>query len=140
MTKTSKVKAVTLGNEWTSKHGGTFYNHTYQLEDGTTLQASHKTQMPFKEGDEVEYEITSTDEQYGNKGKIKKPDSGGGFSRGGGGYKPDTLGIAIGQGMNLAVEMYCADKIQKEQIEATVKWFAELSYKLRGELSELDNK
>lgn len=130
--KHSKVKAVTLGKEWTSKHGGTFYNHTYQLEDGTTLQASHKTELPFNVGDEVEYEITSTDEQYGNKGKVKKPDTGGGFNRGGG-YKPDTVGITVGACLNLAVGMYNAGKFDDlAKIESTADWLIEMSFRLKN--------
>jgi hypothetical protein len=132
--KTSKVKSVTVGSQWTSKHGDVMFNHEYTFEDGASLQASHKSENPFKVGDDVEYEITQTDEKFGDKGKVKKPDTG---FKGGGGYKPDTVGITVGACINKAVDMYIAGKLDDvKKIEPFAKWLAEMSFKLKEELKD----
>ena len=72
--KTSKVKSVQQDGTWNSKHDNDLmYKHEYQFEDGVVLQASHKTQKPFAEGVEVEYEVTRESDQYGKSGTVKKP-------------------------------------------------------------------
>ncbi len=64
----TKVKSV-QGN-------GTYkdmFNYMYEFEDGTSLSANHKTQpAPFKQGDEVEYELRG--EKNGFRwGAVRRP-------------------------------------------------------------------
>ncbi|MEK0324625.1 MAG: hypothetical protein QQN63_02880 [Nitrosopumilus sp.] len=67
----SKVNTVEFKNEWASKYGP-MYSFTYEMEDGTILEANHKANKGFEVGTEVEYEVTKDDE-YGKKGKVGKP-------------------------------------------------------------------
>lgn len=67
----SKVKSVVVGNSYTNQHGEMF-NHNYLLTDGQKIQASHKTQLPIKEGEEVEYEVKRSHPTYGDSGTVKK--------------------------------------------------------------------
>lgn len=67
----NKIKSVQQDGTWNSKHDGSLnYTHEYEFEDGTILQASHKTQQPFRTGDEVEYEVKK-ENQYGKSGTVK---------------------------------------------------------------------
>ncbi len=75
------ANGVDLGN---GKIG--FFKFEYTFEDGESLTANHKGES-FKVGDEVEYEIVKKHDQYGNSGRVKKPQqqpyNGGGSKRGG---------------------------------------------------------
>jgi len=69
----SKVKAVQGAGHFDGKFGR-MYKFEYEMEDGKCLQANHKTEDGFfSVGSEVEYDITRTHEQYGNSGKVGKP-------------------------------------------------------------------
>ena len=80
--KISKIKAIQGNGTFESKFG-LMYKFEYVMEDGTLVNANHKTeQSPFKVGDTVEYEITNA--EY-NNGKVSKPQdnptqSNGGFN------------------------------------------------------------
>lgn len=131
----SKVKSVVVGKEWTSKHGATFYNHDYEFEDGVKLQASHKTENPFKQGDEVEYEIKSTDETYGNKGSVKKPDDGGGFGGGRrGGYS--DVGVTVGNALNNASLLAAHGKIEMSDLPAVAERIIKTAIDLKNKYKD----
>lgn len=67
-----KIKSVQQDGTYNSKHDNSLlYKHEYVFEDEVILQASHKTQNPFKVGDEVEYTIKRTHETYGNSGTVQ---------------------------------------------------------------------
>lgn len=129
---TTKIKSVEVGKPW-SNANGTFYPHTYELEDGQTVVANHKENGKFSVGEEVEYEVTGTDKVGNTKAKVSKPQqSGGGFSRGGG-YKPDTVGITVGACLNLAVSMYNAGKFDDlAKIKTTADWLIDISFELKN--------
>jgi len=126
---TSRVKQVVVGNSYEGKYG-TMINHTYTMEDGTVLQASHKKASPIAVGEEVEYEIIRTDEKYGHSGKVSKPKPAFG---GGGGSKYNSVGATVGAALNNAVSMYIHDKIEKKKIPAVADW-------LVGEAKKLEKK
>ena len=69
--KQSKVKAVQPNGTWESQHG-LFYKYEYTMEDGTVINAQHKSQTPFNTGELVEYEVKGTND-YGSWGKVGKP-------------------------------------------------------------------
>lgn len=98
----SKVKSVQANGTWNSSDGTLFYKFDYEMEDGVSLQAMHKSQNHFNPGDEVDYEITRTHETYGNSGKVGKPSDYG--------KKNDdyTKGVEVGHAINNAVNMVCA--------------------------------
>ena len=99
----TKVKSVQQDGTWNAKQDNALmYRHEYAMEDGTIMQASHKTQMPFPVGAEVEYEVTRTHETYGKSGSVKKPND---FQKSGG-Y--DVKGVEVGHAVNNAVNMICA--------------------------------
>jgi hypothetical protein len=83
MKKVSKVAKVDFMSTW-EKEGETYYTHKYVMEDATELNANHKTQNPFKVGDEVEYEVKGQDPKGNNKGSVSKVQTNG-YSGGGSG-------------------------------------------------------
>jgi len=80
----AKVKSVKVTGNW-EKDGKVYYRHQYTFDNDKSLQANHTKELPFKEGDEVEYEVTRTHEKYGDSGSVKKPND---FQKGGGYKKP----------------------------------------------------
>ena len=73
--KNSKIKSVQTSGDYQSKFdGSTMYTFEIQLEDGSVGEVSAKSQDRWKEGDEVEYTIT-TSPKFGNKLKLNKPGS-----------------------------------------------------------------
>lgn len=125
---TSKVKSVQGAGVWDSQHG-TLYKFDYEMEDGTSLRALHKSkEAAFKPGDEVEYEITKTHAEYGNSGKVRKPNS---FTGGG---KFDSKGIEIGHAINNGVQLAIADlDLTIENIEKRARQIYALAQKMKGE-------
>jgi hypothetical protein len=71
MKKVSKVAKVDFMSTW-EKDGETYYAHKYVMEDASELNANHKSQNPFKVGDEVEYEVKGQDPKGNNKGSVSK--------------------------------------------------------------------
>ncbi|HKK12410.1 MAG TPA: hypothetical protein VJ945_06235 [Flavobacteriaceae bacterium] len=116
MKKTSKVKKVQANGTWNSNDGTLYYKYDYEMEDGTALQAMHKSQRPFGIGDDVDYEVTRTHEIYGNSGKVSKPNEfqKGGFKKSGG-----NGSFALSYAKDLVV----ADKIDIKQILETADKF-----------------
>lgn len=89
MATKSKIKALAPAGTWTSEKDNTLmYRVSYEMEDGSKIRASHQSEGKFNIGDEVEYEVKGTNQQYGAYGSVKKPNEGGGYSgprRGAGG-------------------------------------------------------
>lgn len=105
--KTSKVKNVQGAGTWESQHG-LMFKFDYEFEDGTVMQAMHKSENHFNIGDEVEYEVKRENE-FGKSGKVSKPQQnnfqGGGFKGKTGSnasfalsYAKDVAGFNIAQG------------------------------------------
>ena len=68
----SKVKNIQSNGTFESKHG-LLYKFKYEFEDGTILNANHKTEnSPFALGDEAEYTIKGEKDGY-NWGGVSKP-------------------------------------------------------------------
>lgn len=68
----SKVTNVQGNGHYDGQHGR-LYKFEYEFEDGTILEASHKTETPrFRPGDECEYEITGSYNGQ-HRGKVQKP-------------------------------------------------------------------
>jgi hypothetical protein len=132
MKKISKVVSVLVGSSWQSTNGDTMHTHDYVMEDGQKIQTSHKEQNKFSVGNEVEYEVKSSHPTYGDKGSVGKVNTYGG---GGGGYKPDTVGITVGACLNLSVSMFNHGKIDKDKIVATADWLIEQSFALKSKHS-----
>lgn len=106
MSTQSKIKSVTAGKAW-SNENGTYIPHTYELEDGTTLVANHKKEIPFNVGETIEYELKGTDKLGNNKGSVGKPKD-----NYGGRYKPmmqsweESLSITRDACLGSACEFY----------------------------------
>jgi hypothetical protein len=70
----SKILNIQGSGTWQGTHG-LMYQFDYNFEDGTAIQASHKTQnSPFQVGQEALYEV-KRETQYGKSGSVKKPES-----------------------------------------------------------------
>lgn len=75
------IDELTFRNSYPSKYGdrnGQLHAYFYRFSDGEIGEASHKSAPSWKEGDEVEYEITGETRDGENKLKVSKP----GASRG----------------------------------------------------------
>jgi len=84
---TSSIKGVQPNGTWQPNDGDLLFKYEYDMEDGTTITAFHKTNAPVAEvGEAVEYEVTKQSAR-GKSGKVRKPGSftpqtnGNGFSR-----------------------------------------------------------
>ena len=67
----AKISTIQPNGDFTTDRGK-FYKFIYEFSDGTKMEANHKTQVcPFKQGDEVEYEITKDHPTYGNRVRYK---------------------------------------------------------------------
>jgi len=131
--KNSKIKKADFLNTF-EFNGDTFYAHQYQMEDGTQINANHKTQSPFKVGDEVEYEVTGNDPKGNPKGKVGKPKesnySGGGSS--GKTYTDNSDAILFQSCMKAIVEMYVNTSDSKQGL-ADASDLANLTFALAKE-------
>lgn len=116
---TSRVKDVVVGNTYTGKYGE-MINHTYTMEDGIVLQASHKKANPISVGEEVEYEITRIDEKYGNSGKVSKPKP---AYSGGGKNNFSQVGVTVGNAINNAALLAAHGQIKVEEMRKYVEGF-----------------
>ena len=66
----SKVKSVQANGTYESSYG-LLYKFDYELEDGKSLSANHKTASPLDVGSDIEYEIKGNSNS-GPYGSIKK--------------------------------------------------------------------
>ena len=107
----SKVKSVQANGTYDSQYG-TLYKFDYEMEDGASLSANHKSQTPFPVGTEVEYEIKGTTE-YGNYGKVGKPQVGNFSSNG---TQKKSQGSTASFALSYAKDLVVAGKIEFEQI------------------------
>lgn len=119
----SKVKAFTpnIGDfEWEGKK---YHNHMVVFEDGVAGKCVTTTAdgSPWKEGEEVEYEL-SKDKQGNNKIRRVQQQSGGGRYGGRGNYVPEdislkTASIVLGYAKDLAMDKIIpiADVIPKSE-------------------------
>lgn len=72
--KTSKVKSVQGNGSFEGKYG-LLYKFEYEMENGDVGEANHKSPEGIKKvGEEVTYELKSTD--YGDKIKFVQPEGG----------------------------------------------------------------
>ena len=96
----SKVKSVQASGTWNSKDGKLYYKFEYEMEDGKVMTASHTSEKHLTIGEEVEYEITKTNE-YGNYGKVYKVSTfnGGTFKQ----SKPNNASFALAYAKDLCV-------------------------------------
>ena len=132
--KTSKVKSVTGNGTWDSPNG-IFYKFEYEMEDGQTVNAMHKTADGFfKVGQDVDYEITN--QQY-NNGKVRKPQEA--FTGGGSTKTYDSKGVKVGHAITNAVSLFVTNGSyeamnMKESIKAYAKMIYQISEELNNEL------
>lgn len=131
--KTSKVKSVTGSGMYKD-----FHSFEYTMEDGTILKANHKENAPrFPVGSVVDYEITFSNE-YGNIGKLHKPQEGSPSYGGGASRSNDNKnGIKIGHAVTNAVSLVCANgRGEYFDIKEAVKAYAKMIYQISEELNE----
>lgn len=127
----TKVKTVTATGSFNSQQYGEMYKFKYEFEDGTVMQANHKTSTsPFPAGTEVEYEVKKDDPNYGKQGTVGKPKDQPG---GGGGFKgqPKDLDAILYQTcLKGSVELYAGKAMQMptpEQVSEYAMKLAKLS-------------
>jgi hypothetical protein len=58
---------VEVGKAYTTKRGDKLINHSYEFQSGLSGQASHKTQFPYGEGEEVYVDVVKDHPFYGKK-------------------------------------------------------------------------
>lgn len=133
--KTSKIKSVNFSHSW-NKDGTDYYTHDYTFEDGGKIQANHMSKYPFGVGDEVEYEVKKNHEKHGPQGKVSKPNNFRGGGQKGGGYKPDTIGITIGNALNNVSLLIAHDKVELKDLEKTATRFVEVALGLKDKFKD----
>lgn len=154
--KTTKVKSVQGNGSFDHEHGAVqadgkklMFRYDYEFEDGTFLQANHKTvPSPFKVGDTVEYEVKSESLQYGKKGRVVKPEMSvySTSIHGGTPKQPDDglQGVKIGHAINNAVQFALKDTSVGEwdienktnyTLENCIKSYAKMILKIGEELN-----
>lgn len=70
----SKVKSVQASGTFNSDYG-MLYKFLYEMEDGVSIQANHKTDKPrFSAGDTVEYIVTGSRDGQ-SYGKVSRPEN-----------------------------------------------------------------
>ncbi len=133
----SKVRSVQASGTWNTNDGKLMYRFDYVMEDDVALQANHVSEVHFKVGDEVDYEVTRTHETYGKSGKVSKPSD---FQQ-----KPQVdwdakdKKISIGRSINNAVAIVVASGINLHETDAVlgkIKERAAQMYKLGEELNQ----
>ena len=129
--KTSKVKSVTGNGTWDSPNG-MFYKFEYEMEDGQTVNAMHKTQDGnFKVGETVDYEITN--QQY-NNGKVRKPEQ----QFQGSTKTYDNKGVKVGHAITNAVSLFVTNgSYEAMNMKESIKAYAKMIYQIS---EELDNE
>lgn len=121
MKKRSSIKKVSF-NRTFEMNGETYYQHSYEMEDGAMFNANHKSQEPFKAGDAVEYEVTGEDKFGNSKGKVSKPSE---YSGGGKNDDARQKMIVAQSSLSTAANFY---RERSEGTEETVLKFAEKMY------------
>ena len=123
----SKIKSVQANGTYDSKFdGSTMYTSEIQLEDGSVGEVSAKSADRWKEGDEVEYTLNTSN--YGNKLKLSKPDFvpyNSTSTSGSGGYQ-DRQDIilnewAIGRALEWEMNLHSPTKVNIRQAIALAK-------------------
>ena len=145
----SKITHITGNGSFENDYGAPqdngkrlLFKHEYTFEDGTVMEANHKTTTsPFSVGQEVEYEI-KRDNAHGKSGKVTKPDDGNGYAAGGGAKNQDYIkGIEVGHAVNNAVNLMCAGvelgikecSTNEEKIYENAKVIMQISARLKSE-------
>ena len=70
--KQSKVKNVQGSGTYDHPQHGTYFKYEYEMEDGQTIHANHKTQNPIPVGSDVEY-IVKGDKNGFVWGSVSRP-------------------------------------------------------------------
>ena len=145
----SKITHITGNGSFENQYGAEqpdgkklLFKHEYTFEDGTVMEANHKTTTsPFNVGQEVEYEI-KRDNSHGKSGKVSKPDDGNGYGVGGGSKNQDYIkGIEVGHAVNNAVNLMCAGvelgikdcSTNEEKIYENAKVIMQIAARLKSE-------
>ena len=122
-----KIKSVSF-NRTFEFNDKTYYEHSYEMEDGTQFNANHMKELPFNVGDDVDYEIVGQDKHGNNKGKVGKPkadafsrDRGKSFSK----EDPSRQRLIAAQS---SVSSACQFYQERQASEETVLKFAEQIY------------
>ncbi len=133
----SKVRSVQASGTWNTNDGKLMYRFDYVMEDDVALQANHVSEVHFKVGDEVDYEVTRTHETYGKSGKVSKPSD---FQQ-----KPQVdweareKKIAIGHAINNAVKIVTHTPElggDGQSMQDDIKHWAKIIYKISAELNQ----
>lgn len=127
MTKTSRVKEVQSNGTYDSKHG-LLYKYEYTFEDGTVLNANHKSQKPFEKSTLLEYEVKGSND-FVSWGSVKKPQDNQSYG------KSDNVQLYIIRQSSLtrAIEHLSHkdhDKLTKENVTALAEYYS--NYVLKG--------
>ena len=108
---TSKVKLITGTKVWKWPNWDVFY-HSMEMENGDKVNVGKKTDNFFKVGDEINYDVVSTDEYWVKKIKEIKEE----FKKGW--YTPVNPRItAVSMAMSYAKDLVVAGKVELKDLE-----------------------
>lgn len=122
-----KILEIKGTGSWESQQYGTMYIYMIKLQTMSDLEfegeanAKSKTVegLPYKVGEEVEFEHTESGNQYPDKLKIKKEDSN--YSGGGGKAKGNNRSFALSYAKDLAVARMKHDTNVHTDTESIIK-------------------
>jgi hypothetical protein len=132
--KTGKITKSEFKNEWQGPKGKIYYHDVVFEGDSTTYNIGSTDKNPdfLAVGQTLAYEVPDASKPNKIKRVKEAPPSFGG----GGGYKPDTIGITVGAGINCAVTLIANGKVELKDLEATARRIVEISLKLRDEFKD----
>ena len=129
--KTGKIKEHLGVKPYDGKHGRVYY-HSIKFEgDDVTYNIGSKDESAdfLKVGQTLTYEVPDTTKPNSIK-RVKENPFGGG-----GGYKPDTVGITIGNALSNATLLVAHGAVQPADLEAAARNIAKIAFKLKEEFA-----
>ena len=114
--ETSKVKSITGTKKRAGTNGDVFY-HSLEMENGDKVNVGKKTDNFFKVGDEIKYEVVSTDERGVKKIKEIKDSPFGAKPSFQKNYIKDSVSMAL----SYSKDLVCAGKVEIKDIETVAE-------------------
>lgn len=129
MTKQAKILKSEFKSEWNNPKGGVLYYHDVVLEGegdkpwniGSTSQNPDFLQV----GQTLAYEVTDESKRKIKRVKVEAP--------AGGGYQDNSLGMQIGNALNVTATLIAHGKVELKDLESVARRVVEISKKLKEE-------
>lgn len=134
MSKTGKIATSTFTKPYDSPNGRVYYHDIMFEGDATKYNIGSKDQSPdfLAVGQTLTYEIPNPAKPNSIKRVKEAPAN---FSGSGGGYKPDTVGITVGNAISNAALLVAHGVVKADNLEAAARNIATIAFKLKEEFA-----